>query len=139
MSQTPHRNGDAGRDPRFEDRFEDWAKPRRFERYGSFEPERSGPFAGRGPKNYRRSDQRIQEDVCDRLTQDPQVDASEILVSVREGEITLEGTVAERQMKRIAEDCAGSVAGVSQVHNRLRIQGQPSKTSPSRQSSRSPE
>jgi osmotically-inducible protein OsmY len=82
----------------------------------------SGQFAGRGPKNYRRSDQRIQEEVCDRLTSDPQVDASEIQVSVKDGEITLEGTVGERRMKRLAEDCAESVAGVNQVHNRLRVE-----------------
>lgn len=81
-----------------------------------------GQFAGRGPKNYRRSDQRIQEEVCDRLTSDPQVDASEIQVSVKDGEITLEGSVGERRMKRIAEDCAESVAGVNQVHNRLRVE-----------------
>jgi hypothetical protein len=81
-----------------------------------------GRFAGRGPKNYRRSDQRIQEEVCDRLTSDPQVDASEIQVTVKDGEITLEGTVNERRMKRLAEDCAESISGVQQVHNRLRVE-----------------
>lgn len=30
--------------------------------------QREGPFAGRGPKGYQRSDGRIREDVCDRLT-----------------------------------------------------------------------
>ena len=86
-----------------------------------------GQFAGRGPKNYRRSDQRIQEEVCDRLTSDPQVDASEIQVTVKDGEITLEGTVNERRMKRLAEDCAESVAGANQVHNRLRVEEEGSR------------
>ncbi|MGH8311452.1 MAG: BON domain-containing protein [Steroidobacteraceae bacterium] len=81
-----------------------------------------GEYAGRGPKNYRRSDERICEDACDRLTQDPHVDASEIQVSVKDGEITLEGTVAERRMKHIAEDCIESVSGARQVHNRLRVE-----------------
>jgi hypothetical protein len=110
-----------------------------------------GQFAGRGPKNYRRSDQRIQEEVCDRLTSDPQVDASEIQVTVKDGEITLEGSVNERRMKRLAEDCAESVSGVNQVHNRLRVEeegagrsqgreqkeGQSSQSSTRQQSSRS--
>ena len=81
-----------------------------------------GDYTGRGPKNYRRSDQRIQEEVCDRLTSDPHVDASEIQVNVKDGEVTLEGTVAERHMKRLAEDCVETVSGVSQVHNRLRVE-----------------
>ena len=81
-----------------------------------------GDYTGRGPKNYRRSDQRIQEEVCDRLTSDPYVVASEIQVSVKDGEVTLEGTVFERHMKRLAEDCVETVSGVSQVHNRLRVE-----------------
>jgi hypothetical protein len=35
--------------------------------------------------------------------------------------VTLEGGVEDRQMKRDAEDCAESVLGVRQVHNRLRV------------------
>jgi osmotically-inducible protein OsmY len=88
------------------------------------EQEQNRGFSGRGPKNYQRSDQRIQEDICDRLTSDPDVDASEIQVEVRNGEVTLEGTVEDRRMKRRAEDCIEDVSGVSQVHNRLRIGSQ---------------
>jgi hypothetical protein len=80
-----------------------------------------GPYVGRGPKGYRRSDERVKEELCDRLTADPDIDASEIEVSVQDGEVTLEGTVRERRMKRDAEDCAESVAGVREVHNRIRI------------------
>ena len=35
-----------------------------------------GAHRGRGPKGYRRSDERIREDVCERLTEDPFIDAS---------------------------------------------------------------
>jgi osmotically-inducible protein OsmY len=31
---------------------------------------------GRGPKNYQRSEERIREDVCDRLSDDYLIDAS---------------------------------------------------------------
>jgi hypothetical protein len=83
---------------------------------------REGPFRGRGPKGYRRSDDRIKEDVSERLRDDPDVDASEIEVEVHEGEVTLTGTVASRREKRAAADCAEDVSGVEDVNNRLRIQ-----------------
>ena len=75
---------------------------------------------GRGPKNYSRSDERIREDVNDRLTEDVWVDASEIEVSVEGGEVTLTGTVEDRRSKRRAEDCADAVSGVKHVQNNLR-------------------
>jgi hypothetical protein len=81
-----------------------------------------GRFAGRGPKGYQRSDERVRDDVCDRLMADPEIDAAELSVSVANGEVTLEGSVPERSMKRAAEDCAESISGVRQVHNRLRVE-----------------
>ena len=77
---------------------------------------------GRGPRGYRRSDGRINEDVHDRLTDDPRIDASDIIVSVKNGEVTLDGKVHERRAKRIAEDCAEFVPGVTNVQNNLRVQ-----------------
>jgi hypothetical protein len=78
-------------------------------------------FRGRGPKNYRRSDERILEDVNERLTEDHDVDATDIEVHVQNGEVTLNGTVNSRHEKRIAEDVAESCGGVVDVHNRLRV------------------
>ena len=80
-----------------------------------------GPYAGRGPRNYRRSDASILEKVSQRLCDDPEVDASDITVMVENGEVTLEGTVPSRRMKRLAEGDAEVVRGVVDVHNRLRI------------------
>jgi osmotically-inducible protein OsmY len=77
---------------------------------------------GRGPKGYTRSDERIREDVNERLTDDPYVDASEIEVSVSGCEVTLTGTVDSREAKRRAEDCAERVSGVRHVQNNLRVQ-----------------
>ncbi|MGK7650966.1 MULTISPECIES: BON domain-containing protein [unclassified Roseovarius] len=76
---------------------------------------------GRGPKGYVRSDARIDEDVHERLTDDPYVDASEITVSVSDREVTLDGTVDSRRAKRRAEDCAHDVSGVTHVQNNLRV------------------
>jgi osmotically-inducible protein OsmY len=77
---------------------------------------------GRGPKGYQRSDERIREDVNDRLTDDPHIDASEIEIMVSTREVTLNGTVKSRFEKRHAEDLAESISGVNHVQNNLRIQ-----------------
>jgi osmotically-inducible protein OsmY len=76
---------------------------------------------GRGPKNYTRSTDRIREDVNDRLTDDPLVDAMEIEVAVSGTEVTLTGTVGTREERRRAEDVAESVSGVTHVQNNLRV------------------
>jgi osmotically-inducible protein OsmY len=77
---------------------------------------------GRGPKNYTRSDERILEDACDHLTEDWAVDARNIQVTVENGEISLDGTVATRDEKRHAEDCVEDISGVRHVQNNLRVQ-----------------
>jgi hypothetical protein len=76
--------------------------------------------AGKGPKGYVRSDERIREDVCDRLSDDDEVDASEITVTVVGGEVRLEGTVVDRYSKHRAEDLVEAVSGVREVTNNLR-------------------
>ncbi len=85
------------------------------------EKRRERDYRGRGPKGYKRSDSRVQEDVNDRLSDDPYIDASEIEVSVSGGEVTLTGTVDSRQARRRAEDMAEQVSGVSYVQNNLRV------------------
>jgi hypothetical protein len=81
-----------------------------------------GRFAGRGPRGWQRSDERIRDDINERLTDHPALDATEIQVQVNQGEVTLGGTVDERRAKRLAEDIAESVSGVKDVHNQLRVQ-----------------
>jgi hypothetical protein len=77
--------------------------------------------AFRGPKGYKRSDERIREDVSDRLAQQDHLDPSEIEVSVANGEVTLTGTVENRNEKFLAEEIADDVSGVNDVHNQLRL------------------
>lgn len=76
---------------------------------------------GKGPRNYTRSDDRIKEDVNDRLSDDPFIDASDIDVTVTNGEVVLTGSVDHRSTKRRAEDLAESVSGVRNVENRIRV------------------
>ncbi len=76
---------------------------------------------GKGPKGYQRSDARIEEDVNDRLSDDPALDASNITVLVKESEVTLSGFVSSRYDKRRAEDIAEDISGVRHVQNNLRV------------------
>jgi osmotically-inducible protein OsmY len=76
---------------------------------------------GRGPKGYRRSDERIRDDVNDRLTDDAWLDASHVEVAVENGDVTLSGTVADRPAKRRAELLVEAVSGVGNVQNNLRV------------------
>ena len=80
-----------------------------------------GPYSGIGPKGYQRSDERILDDIHLRLTQNGQIDASEIQVSVDDGEVTLKGTVEDRRMKRMVEANVDMIPGVIDVHNELQL------------------
>lgn len=91
--------------------------------YGSRNPGMTeGSHRGKGPKNYERSQDRIREDVCERLTDDAMIDASHMDVRVENNEVVLSGTVRNREEKRRAEDLAEAVAGVRNVENRLRVE-----------------
>ena len=81
-------------------------------------------FLGKGPKGYRRSDERIREDICEALLKHPGIDASEIEVRVANGAVTLIGTVPDRWMKRASEWLIDRVSGVESVHNHLQPEDQ---------------
>jgi osmotically-inducible protein OsmY len=69
----------------------------------------------------RRSDDSIQEEIRQSFTEHPDLDASEVEVIVEGGEVTLTGSVEDRDARWLAEDLVESVLGVSLVHNRLRV------------------
>lgn len=79
-----------------------------------------GRFYGRTPQGYTRSDERIREDVCDRLSHG-HIDPSDITVKVEQGVVTLEGFIGSRSDKFHAEEVADGVMGVKDVENRLRV------------------
>jgi hypothetical protein len=89
--------------------------------YGTQGGQGPGLHRGKGPKNYQRSDERIKELLCERLHEDPNIDASEVTVNVQGGRITLEGTVEDRRTKNAIEDVAEQ-CGTQEVHNNLRVQ-----------------
>lgn len=83
-------------------------------------PRHSHDHRGRGPR-MNRADKRIHEDVCEALTEHDRIDASEIEVSVQEGEVTLSGTLRSRNAKRLVTDVVDRVQGVRDVHNNIRV------------------
>ncbi|HYX31782.1 MAG TPA: BON domain-containing protein [Oligoflexus sp.] len=78
----------------------------------------------RWPKSYKRSDERLKDDIHEELIRHGRIDASDIEVEVKDGEVTLTGQVASRQDKRIAEELAEKVLGVHDVQNQLRVRSQ---------------
>ena len=80
---------------------------------------------GLGPKGYRRSDERLQEDICERLTDDWRIDASDVSVRVADGVVTLEGSVPERRVKHRIEDMIEACNGVTEIRNNLSVSSRP--------------
>jgi len=119
---TTSERGDYGGGPWNRERFARSGQPRSTW-WGGYD-EASGPYAGRGPRGWQRSDERIKEEVCDWMTLHPQLDASDVDVQVTACEVTLTGTVPDRRGKRLAEEIAESVAGVRDVHNQIRVNRQ---------------
>ena len=82
-----------------------------------------GGQRGVGPRDYERTDERIREDVCERLTEHDAIDASNIDVRVTAGVVQLSGDVPRRFMKHLAEDTVAEAVGVKDVENTLRVRG----------------
>jgi len=78
-------------------------------------------FRGMGPKNYRRPDDKILEELCCSLASHEEIDATDVEVDVVEREVTLTGTVKDENQKQLAVQLAKSVWGVFNVHNNLLI------------------
>jgi hypothetical protein len=114
----PRYSGESGQPGRGYDR-EIWGESQ------WYDSEAPRGHAGRGPRNYNRPDSSILDEVCERLTYAGRVDATDIEVKVKDGEVTLKGQVDDRTQKRLAESIADQVPGVRDVHNELRAIGRP--------------
>jgi hypothetical protein len=75
---------------------------------------------GKGPRGYRRSDERIMEDIIDRLNADRALDLSEIEIEVRDGDIYLSGNGRDRITRHRIEDIVNNVPGVKNIENAIR-------------------
>lgn len=115
------RGNERGWWDRTTDEVQSWFGDDDAERRRARDAREDARHSGRGPKGYKRSDERIREDVSDRLTDDPYIDASEIDVEVSGSEVTLNGSVDSRMSRRRAEDLAERISGVTHVQNNLRV------------------
>ena len=79
------------------------------------------PRQRRGPKNYVRSDERIKDEIYERLTREQRIDASDVTIEVEGGTARLYGSVAHRQMMHWIEDIAADCHGVNDVENKLTV------------------
>ncbi|MCL4766699.1 MAG: BON domain-containing protein [Hyphomicrobiaceae bacterium] len=68
-----------------------------------------------------RSNDLIAEDILAGLEAAPEIDATEVDIDVDRGVVALNGTVDTYAVKELAGAIAQRVAGVGDVHNRLRI------------------
>lgn len=82
----------------------------------------SGPGRRVPPKGYQRSDERIREDLCERLAHDDRLEVQDVEVQVSAGVVTLTGAVRDRRQKYCVEDIADDIFGVREVNNRIRVQ-----------------
>ena len=87
--------------------------------HGSNHRERG--YTGLGPKGYKRSDDKIYEEVCEELLKSPLIDASDIVVHVEDGVVYLSGKVSDRRIKKMTENLVEEVSGVQDVRNSLVI------------------
>jgi osmotically-inducible protein OsmY len=85
-------------------------------------PSQERSHAGLGPKNYKRSDDRIKEDMCEALSNHPWIDASNTEVEVKNGVVTLTGTVNDRRTRQMMEDLADDIPGVKDVECQVKIE-----------------
>lgn len=88
-----------------------------------FNSSNRGHFA-KGARNRKRSDPAIHEEVNEALYESYEVDATHIEVEVKDGIVTLSGTVTDRQSKRAAEDCIENIEGVLDVRNELLLKAE---------------
>lgn len=68
-----------------------------------------------------RTDSQLQHDVQDALRWEPRVQETDIVISVREGVVTLSGTVSHLAEKKIAEETVKRVYGVYAVADELAV------------------
>lgn len=96
-----------------------FAQSQRYDQHGGESHE--GPFSGRGPRGYQRSDERIREDVCELLTRHGQIDATSMEVEVHQGTVILRGMSDSGRTRRLTEELVEDVPGVRDVENQLRV------------------
>ncbi len=119
-SQSQDSRNERGWWERVSDELASWFGDENAERRRRMD-ESGGTHRGKGPRGYKRSDQRILDDINERLTEYEYLDASDITVVVNQCVVTLTGTVDSRWAKRSAEGIVDTVSGVEDIQNNLHV------------------
>lgn len=91
---------------------------------GNYDARSARSFRGRGPQGYQRSDERLREMICERLTDHPAIDASNVSVEVSGQIVKLTGTVEDRRTKYEMEELIEGFSGVKDIDNQVRVRAQ---------------
>jgi osmotically-inducible protein OsmY len=75
-------------------------------------------------------DEEIKKNVVDHLYWDSRVDASNLLVEVKEGNVTISGTVPTLFSRSAAIEDVSGVAGVTKVENKIDVRHLPAESAP---------
>jgi osmotically-inducible protein OsmY len=76
--------------------------------------------ASRGPRGWVRSDERILDDLCERIVRGG-VDASRLEVQVEDGHVWLEGDLGSREERRFVLEVAERSLGVRGVYAEIHV------------------
>lgn len=77
--------------------------------------------AGKGPRGYTKRDQAILEEICEELTRDSHIDASQLSVQVVDGVVILSGEIESLEAKDRIMGIVSEVHGISQFVNEMRV------------------
>jgi hypothetical protein len=89
-------------------------------------PDRS--HAGKGPRGWQRTDDRLLDQVSEALARHPAIDASDLEVAVDGSRVILRGEVSDQRTRQLAKECAEGIAGVDDVQDQLRVRQGPGDT-----------
>jgi osmotically-inducible protein OsmY len=73
--------------------------------------------------NKNTSDDKIYDSVRQKLANDPDVKGADLEVAVKNGVVTMKGTVTDEHAREKAEKIAKKVKGVTRVENQLKVFG----------------
>jgi osmotically-inducible protein OsmY len=70
------------------------------------------------------ADERLRELIRERLTEDPDIDAQDVVIAVNAGTVRLTGSVADARTRDVIEQCVEN-CGARSVSNQLLISARP--------------
>jgi hypothetical protein len=74
------------------------------------------------PAGYDSADDRIDEEFTDHLTEHSYIDTTQVTFTVKDGKVTLEGSVPNADQKDYVEEVAARIDGVTGIDNKLTVQ-----------------